>query len=293
MLQKAMILGQTAVLMLNFEEHCYLRSIQDFKVHYLFLKPTVIVMLANSLNVAKYDLSSVEAGMSSGSGASIDICYKALNRLPNFKRIDQAYGMTETSGACALPVMDKSTTVTEHSGVILPNYEMKLVDSKGREVPFGESGELLIRAPAMMLGYLGRSEATASAFADGWYKTGDIARIDENGLVYIVGRLKEMIKSQSLQVSPTELEDVLHSHPGIADAGVIGIPLKDGDEVPFAFIVRKNSNLSKEEINEFVNGKVAEYKRLRGGIKFVDAIPKSDTGKILRNVLKDMYDNGK
>uniref|UniRef100_A0A7E4W4G4 AMP-binding domain-containing protein n=1 Tax=Panagrellus redivivus TaxID=6233 RepID=A0A7E4W4G4_PANRE len=293
MLQKAMLLGQTAVLMQNYEEHCYLRSIQNFKVHFLFLKPTVIVMLANSPNVDKYDLSSVEGGLSSGAPASVDICYKALKRLPNLKRIDQGYGMTETSGACTLPIIDKTNPVTTYSGVISPNYEMKLVDSESREVPFGESGELLLRAPAMMLGYLGRLEATANAFADGWFKTGDIARIDENGLVYIVGRLKEMIKSQSLQVSPTELEDVLHSHPEIADAGVIGIPWNDSDEAPFAFIVRKNNNLSKEEINKFVNGKVAEYKRLRGGIKFVDAIPKSDAGKILRNVLKEMHDNGK
>uniref|UniRef100_A0A7E4VAA0 AMP-binding domain-containing protein n=1 Tax=Panagrellus redivivus TaxID=6233 RepID=A0A7E4VAA0_PANRE len=293
MLQMSLVLGQTVVVMHHFDEEVYLRSIQDYKVHFLFLFPPLIVMFANSPKVDKYDLSSVEAGFSSGAPASVDICYKALNRLPNFKRIDQAFGMTETTGACALPMIDNTRTVTAYSGCLLPNFEVKTVGPDGQEKGPGEPGELLIRSPAVMLGYHGRPEATANAVVDGWYKTGDIARVDEKGHIYIVGRLKELIKSQSLPVSPTELENVLHSHPGIADAGVIGIPLKDGDEAPFAFIVRKNSNLSKEEINEFINGKVAEYKRLRGGIKFVDAIPKSATGKILRNALKDMYENGK
>uniref|UniRef100_A0A7E4VC25 AMP-binding domain-containing protein n=1 Tax=Panagrellus redivivus TaxID=6233 RepID=A0A7E4VC25_PANRE len=288
MLQMSLVLGQTVIVMHHFAEEVYLQSIQEYKVHFLFLLPPVLIMLTNSPSVENYDLSSVEGAMSSGAPASIHICRKALKRLPNTKRIDQGYGMTETSGACTLPIMGNSTVATTHSGVILPNYEMKLVDSDGREVPLGEGGELQLRAPAMMLGYIGRPEATADAFSNGWYKTGDIARIDENGLVYIVGRSKDVIKSQGAQASPTELEDVLLSHPDILDAGVIPVPLEDGDEGFFAFIVRKN-DLSKEDIHKFVNYQVAEFKRLRAGINLVDTIPKSDTGKILRNVLKDMY----
>uniref|UniRef100_A0A7E4VAF2 AMP-binding domain-containing protein n=1 Tax=Panagrellus redivivus TaxID=6233 RepID=A0A7E4VAF2_PANRE len=291
MLQMSLVLGQTVIVMHHFDEEVYLQSIQDYKIHFLFLLPPISIMLANSPNVDKYDLSSVEGALSSGAPASADICYKAINRLPNLKGIYQGYGMTETSGFCAFPVIDKTNSVTAHSGVILPNYEMKLVDSDGVVVPFGEPGELLLRAPAMMLGYLGRPEATASAFADGWYKTGDLARIDDNCYVHIICRLKEVIKTQGWQVAPAELEDILLSHLEIVDAGVIGISWDDGDEVPFAFVVRKNNNLSKDDVHEFVNGKVAEYKRLRGGIKFVDAIPKSVTGKILRKTLADMYKN--
>ena len=140
-----------------------------------------------------------------------------------------------------------------------------------------------------MKGYLNDPKSTQETIKDGWLYSGDIAYYDDLNRFYIVDRLKELIKVKAFQVPPAELEDLLMSHPDVLDVGVIGIPDERSGEIPFAFIVKKNSSLTEDNINKFVNERVVEYKRLAGGIRFVESIPKTASGKILRRNLRDEY----
>lgn len=174
-----------------------------------------------------------------------------------------------------------------------PDTEAKIVrvsDESLQGIGPNESGELLVRGPQVMLGYHNNDEATKDTItSDGWLRTGDIGYYDENQCFYITDRLKELIKVKGFQVPPAELEEILRSHPAIADAAVIGIPDRCSGELPRAYIVAKDSNLKENDIQDFVNERVAEYKRLGGGIEFVQQIPKNATGKILRKDLKEDY----
>lgn len=157
-------------------------------------------------------------------------------------------------------------------------------------LPANESGELWVKGPQNMIGYLDNPKATNEMLIEGWIRTGDIAYYDEDGYFYITDRLKELIKVKGFQVPPAELEEVIRSHPDILDAAVVGIPHQRNGEAPKAFVVkRKESQLTEEEIERFVAGKVVDYKQLTGGVQFLDAIPKNTTGKILRREIKLKY----
>lgn len=152
-------------------------------------------------------------------------------------------------------------------------------------------GELLIRGPNIMLGYFENEEATKNTIRpDGWLRTGDIATYDENGLFYIHDRIKEIIKVNANQVAPAELEAVIRDHPDVVESVVLGVPHPTCGEVPRAFVVRRaGSSVSEEEIKAFVAKQVVRYKQLSGGVTFIDSIPKTLTGKILRREVKRIY----
>ncbi len=173
------------------------------------------------------------------------------------------------------------------AGITVPNTECRIVDPEsGADLPPGGVGELWVRGPQVMLGYLDDAEATARTLRDGWVTTGDLARIEEGGYLYIVDRVKELIKVKGFQVPPAELEALLVGHPDVADAAVIGLPDADCGEVPVAFVVAAAGRVpTAEGLRGFVAGHVATYKQLRE-VRFVEAIPKSASGKILRRVLK-------
>jgi acyl-CoA synthetase (AMP-forming)/AMP-acid ligase II len=164
---------------------------------------------------------------------------------------------------------------------------MRVVDpATGADVSRGETGELLVRGPQVMKGYLNAPEATAAMLdPDGWLHTGDLGTIDEQGYVFIVDRVKELIKYKGLQVAPAELEAVLLTHPSVSDAAVVRFPDEEAGEVPKAFVVPRGP-LTPEEVSAFVAEHVAPYKKVRA-VELVDEIPKSPSGKILRRVLID------
>jgi len=175
-------------------------------------------------------------------------------------------------------------------GVLLPNLRCKVVDVEtGENLGHGQDGEICVKGPTVMKGYLNNPEATAQTIdSDGWLHTGDIGHYDEDEHFYIVDRVKELIKYNGYQVPPAELEALLISHPDIEDAAVIGIPNLEVGELPMAFVVRKaNATLTEKDVEIFVDENVAPYKKLRGGVEFIDEIPKSLSGKILRRELKD------
>jgi acyl-CoA synthetase (AMP-forming)/AMP-acid ligase II len=184
-------------------------------------------------------------------------------------------------------VPDSEEAVPGSVGSTVPNTECKIADvATGTELGRNEDGEIWIRGPQVMRGYLNNDQATRNSIdAEGFFHTGDIGHIDDHDRYFIVDRLKELIKYKGFQVAPAELEALLLSHPNIADVAVIGVQDEEGEEVPKAFVVLKEPQ-DTDEIIEFVATRVAPHKKIRR-IEVVDQIPKSPTGKILRRILRD------
>jgi len=201
--------------------------------------------------------------------------------------LQQGYGLTETSPVATVTSDDPARIKPGSIGAPVANTEIRVVDSEtGRDVAPGTDGEIWIRGPQVMRGYFNRPADTRAALDDdGWFRSGDIGHADADGQFFIVDRLKELIKYKGMQVPPAELEAVLLSHPAVADAAVVPLADTDAGEVPRAFVVRKGA-VTPEELMAYVAGQVAPYKKVRR-LEFVDSIPKSPSGKILRRLLKD------
>jgi acyl-CoA synthetase (AMP-forming)/AMP-acid ligase II len=276
--------GATLVSMPRFELEPCLQAVQDHSVTRFFLVPPIVVLLAKHPAIDRYDLSSVERAFSGAAPLDADTAEAASKRIGC--RISQGYGLTETSPVSHI-VADRETPVPGSVGSTVPNTECKIVDvASGKELGRNEDGEIWIRGPQVMKGYLNNEGATRSSIDDdGFFHTGDIGHIDDHDQYFIVDRLKELIKYKGFQVAPAELEALLLSHPDIADCAVIGVIDADGEEVPKAFVVLKQPR-SAEEIMEFVAARVAPHKKIRR-VEVVDQIPKSPTGKILRRILRD------
>jgi len=205
--------------------------------------------------------------------------------------VKQGYGLSETSPTTHAQDWDKWQTTIGSVGVMLPNMSCKYIDNDGNELPLGETGELWLKGPNIMLGYHNNPEATKNAITeDGYFKTGDIGHQDRDGNVFITERVKELIKYKGFQVPPAELEGKLAAHEKVDDCAVVGIYNEAlASEVPRAYIVPK-PGVSREGLGEelvkYIHERVASHKRLRGGVQFVNAIPKSISGKILRRMLR-------
>ncbi len=275
--------GATVVVMPQFDLETFLKLVQKYKITRAHLVPPIVLALAKQPIVDKYDLSSLKiitCGAAPLGNELTKECEQRLNCV-----IKQAYGLTETSPMTHMNPDEREKIKPGSVGLCMRNTECQIVDIE-TEKPLGlhEQGELWIRGPQVMKGYLNNPEATAKVIdVDGWFHTGDIAYVDEDGYFYIVDRIKELIKYNGYPIAPAELEAVLLSHPAIADAAVIPSPHPSTGEVPKGFVVLK-SVATTEEIMEFVAGLVAPHKRIRR-LEIVDKIPKSASGKILRRLL--------
>src|SRR5436305_208223 len=201
----------------------------------------------------------------------------------------QGYGLTEAGPVTHLnPVHDERLLTLDTGGLPCNDTEQKIVDLETgeRELPVGEVGEIIVRGPQIMLGYWNAPEATAAAIRNGWLYTGDIGRLDAHGYLTITDRKKEMIKYKGFGIAPAEIEALLFEHEGVADCAVIGKPDPEAGEVPKAFVVSRDKTLTAEALLQWARGRLAGYKTLQE-IQFVDAIPKTASGKILRRVLKE------
>ncbi len=280
--------GSTIVTMPRFDLDELLEIVERHGVTWLHIAPPIVLAFATVPGVEERDTSRLKMVISGAAPLDADLARRAESRIG--APIRQGYGMTELS-----PVSHKSRLVRVEEtppgsiGALIPNTEARLVDpATGEDVPEDEEGEIWIRGPQVMRGYLNNDEATAETLVgDGWIRTGDIGRVDENGFFYIVDRLKELIKYKGHQVPPAELEAVLVSHPKVKDAGVIGVPMDDGGEAPKA-CVEAEDGLDADELMAYVAERVAPYKRIRE-VEFVDEIPKSASGKILRRVLRERH----
>jgi len=271
--------GATIVTMPRFDLEQCLKALETHRVTFAYIVPPIFLALARSPLVDNYDLTAVRTLFSGAAPLSVEVSQAAAKRLGS--SITQGYGLTETSPGTHITRVGESAGVGEP----IPNTEAKIIDLvTGSELGANEEGEICVRGPQVMKGYLNRPDATAAMIdADGWLHTGDVGHADARGRFFIVDRVKELIKYKGLQIAPAELEALLLTHPSIADAAVIPIADEECGQVPKAFVVLRGDTTA-EEIRAFVATRVAPYKRLRY-VEVIDAIPKSPSGKILRRVL--------
>ncbi|KAL8685887.1 MAG: hypothetical protein Q9218_007487 [Villophora microphyllina] len=263
-----------------------LRVIQTYKITHLHLAPPVMVLLAKRPETALYDLSSLSNIACGAAPLSRDLQNEVSEKLN--VQIAQGWGMTElTCSGSGFPLgyVDNTGSI----GMLLPNCEGKLLDDNGNEARADEPGELHIRGPNVCLGYWKNPAATTDTISlDGWLKTGDVAMAKDNRF-WIVDRKKELIKVKGFQVAPAELEAVLLNNDNVDDAAVVGVTLH-GEEFPRAYIALKEhakAQTSADDIQKWMESQVAKHKRLSGGIAFVETVPKSPSGKILRKILRE------
>ncbi|CAK8561111.1 unnamed protein product [Lathyrus sativus] len=280
--------GSTIVILSKFEIHHLLSSIERYRVNFLPLVPPILVIMLNNADALKrkYDLSSLHTVLCGGAPLSKEVIEEFIEKYGNVV-IRQGYAMTESSG------VGSSTDCLEESqkygtaGLLACSTEAMIVDTEtGEPLPVNRTGELWLRGPSIMKGYFNNEEATKSTLtSDGWLKTGDICYFDCDGFLFVVDRLKELIKYKGYQVPPAELEALLLTHPAILDAAVIPYPDEATGQYPMAYVVRKDgSHISDGQIMEFVAGQVAPYKKIRK-VAFISSIPKNQSGKVLRKDL--------
>jgi acyl-CoA synthetase (AMP-forming)/AMP-acid ligase II/NAD(P)-dependent dehydrogenase (short-subunit alcohol dehydrogenase family) len=278
----ALYAGATVVVMPRFELETLLRVIQDHRVTRAYLVPPILRALAKEPAVDRFDLTSLQVIASGAAPLDAELARTCAKRLGC--RVKQAYGMTELGGATHL-APDHGRDDPESIGPALPGVECRVIDVRtGDDVGPGQPGELLVRTPGTMQGYLGNPEATAAMIEpDGWVHTGDIVLVDHEGWFRTVDRIKELIKYKGHQVAPAELEAVLLGHPAVAGAAVIASPDEQAGDVPKAFVVLR-SPASADELLRYVADRVAPYKKVRL-LEFIDTIPTSPSGKVLRRLL--------
>jgi acyl-CoA synthetase (AMP-forming)/AMP-acid ligase II len=282
--------GATIVSMPRFDFGEFLTALQKYRVTIAPLVPPIVLGMVKNPAVDQLDLSSIRLVFSGAAPLGEDIARQlaAKLRCP----VVQGYGMTEASPVTHLSPTLNAPAKPGSIGLVVPNTEVRLVAvGTAADVARGQEGELWIRGPQIMKGYLNQPEETAAAIdAEGWYHTGDVGYVDDEGWFYIVDRTKELIKYKGMQVAPAELEALLLTHPAVMDAAVIRKADEEAGEVPKAFVVLKPDEASRattaQALMAFVAERVAPHKRVRH-LEFVDQIPKSASGKILRRVLID------
>ncbi|PNP76101.1 hypothetical protein FNYG_10659 [Fusarium nygamai] len=291
--------GDEIIVMPRFEFELFLAAVSRFKIQQLPIVPPIVIQMLDRRELCrKYDLSSVRFVYTGAAPLGKETVDDLLSLYPTW-RLGQGYGMTET--ATVFIQSSEHDTQVGTTGSLLPAAKARIVDPDGKEITeYQKPGELLIQSPTVSLGYFNNPKATAETFfedADGrWIRTGDevLVRMSESGNEHfvVVDRVKELIKVKGHQVAPAELESHLLTHPAVSDCAVIQIPDARAGEVPKAFVVKANhADQSDEElardIQRYVEEHKAKYKWLKGGVEFIDAIPKSPTGKILRRKLRD------
>ncbi|XP_017783015.1 PREDICTED: 4-coumarate--CoA ligase 1-like [Nicrophorus vespilloides] len=276
------------VILQKFQPNQYCEIIEEYNVTTLHIVPSIGVFLAKHPIVENYDFSSVKDILCGAAPLGAEV-QSVLEQRFNCK-MRQMYGLTETCGVITLVPMGEESKIGG-AGKPLPWLDIKIIDIDTKEeMAQGGIGEVCVKTAQNIKGYLNKEEETKSMYLeDGFLCTGDIGYLDDDGELFIVDRLKELIKYKGFQVSPSELEDILNSHEYIVDSAVIGIPDERAGELPMAFVVkRENVDLSEEAVKEFVAHHVSLHKQLHGGVKFIGEIPKGPTGKILWKELREL-----
>ncbi|KAI9369551.1 hypothetical protein BJX61DRAFT_137066 [Aspergillus egyptiacus] len=297
------IRNSTVYMLPSFTMESMLQTIVEYRITEVLSVPPIIIRLLQDPVVAKYDLSHVKRFSSGAAPISVEVLQKLKDRFP-WTGFKQGYGMTESCSCITAHPPDKqSYEYAQRGGMIVANTEVKVIDTAtGKELGYGEEGEILARGPQIVMGYLGNEKATKETFdEDGWLHTGDVGYMDREGFIVITDRIKEMIKVKGIAVSPAEIEDLLLGHPAVEDAGVTSVPDEYAGEKPKAYVVLKPAFRGRLETSEGVQAmgrELIEYvkaKKVRHKwiieVEFMQEIPKSASGKILRRVLRDREKN--
>lgn len=284
----SLAMGQTTVVIPEFNPQMFLDLIKKYKISLTYVVPPIVLFLNKNPMAAEADLSSLKRIICAAAPLPVEMIKELHTKRP-YCVIGQGYGMTETSPAISVNPIPTCYSKPASSGLPLPNTLIKIHDGNtGSTCEAGMTGEVCVKGPQIMRGYLNNKKATDEMIdPEGWLHTGDMGYVDEQGYLYIVDRIKELIKYKGLQVPPAELEAILCSHDAVADAAVIGLPDPEAGELPKAYVsLKPGSSATPEELEKFVSSKVVSYKRLRGGVSFLRQIPRSPGGKILRRDLK-------
>jgi fatty-acyl-CoA synthase len=273
-----------------FEPLSVLQTVQDERCTGLHGVPTMFIAELDHPRFAEFDLSTLRTGIMAGSPCPIEVMKRVLRDM-HMAEVTIAYGMTETSPVSCqsdadTPLEKRVSTV----GRVQPHLEVKIIDATtGVTADIGETGELCTRGYSVMHGYWGDEEKTREAIdADGWMHTGDLATMDAEGYVNIVGRIKDMVIRGGENVYPREIEEFLYRHPAIQDVQVVGVPdIKYGEELCAWIILRPGAQLDEAAVRAFCQGQIAHYKVPRY-IRFVDAFPMTVTGKIQKFKMREM-----
>ncbi|XP_017084152.1 4-coumarate--CoA ligase 1 [Drosophila eugracilis] len=279
--------GARLVFLPKFEEHLFLSAIEKYRVMMAFMVPPLMVFLAKHPIVDKYDLSSLMVLLCGAAPLSRETEDQIKERI-GVPFIRQGYGLSEST--LSVLVQNDEFCKPGSVGVLKVGIYAKVIDpDTGKLLGANERGELCFKGDGIMKGYIGDTKSTQTAIKDGWLYTGDIGYYDDDFEFFIVDRIKELIKYKGFQVPPAEIEALLLTNDKIKDAAVIGKPDEEAGELPLAFVVKQaNVQLTENDVIQFVNDNASPAKRLRGGVIFLDDIPKNPSGKILRRVLRDM-----
>ena len=294
--------GRTLVLMRQFEVKEWLETVQRERATRAMVVPTMLKRIIDDPDFNNYDLTSLKVITYGAAPMPFEVIKKAIEVMP-WVRFINAFGQTETASTiAALGPEDhmiegteeeqekKLKRLTSSIGRPLPDVEVKTVDEDGHMIPAGEVGEIVVRGPRVMTGYWGDEEKTSQVISpDGWLRTGDMGWMDEEGYIYLAGRGDDMIIRGGENISPEEVEDVLHSYPKVEESAVIGIPDPEWGQEPWAIVVLKEGEqATPEEIIEFCRTRLAGFKRPRSVI-FVDSLPRNQMGKVLKKELREKY----
>lgn len=259
-------------------------KIYEEKINFFIGVPAMYYMFLTLPNESKYDLSSLEICITSGGHMPLEVRKKFEARYQTLTI--QAYGQTESSPVITVDTLSRERRF-DSVGYPLPHLEVGIVDENNQFLPQGEPGEIVVRGHCVMKGYWNNPEQTAATVIDGWLHTGDIGKMDKDGYIYLLDRKKDLIIVGGYNVYPVELENVLHTHSAVFEAAVIGVPDDRLGEVPKAFIVLKEgTTLSAKEIKQYCLDRLAKYKAIKE-VEFIQEIPKTPTGKIMRRKLKE------
>jgi long-chain acyl-CoA synthetase len=278
-LESSVNVGACLTLLPRFDAGKALEMVERDGVTTFLGVPTMYAAILHHEGGEAFDTSSLDLCVSGGAAMPVEIL-RAFEEKFECK-ILEGYGLSETCGIASFNRPDRERKAGS-IGIPVPGVDMKVVDDDGNEVAQGEVGEILIRGPVVMKGYWNRPDATADTLTDGWLRTGDMARVDEDGYFFIVDRKKELIIRGGFNIYPRELEEVLYEHPAVREAAVVGLPHDSlGEEVGAAVALKPGEQVEPDEIRAYMKERVAAYKYPRV-VWFVDDLPKGPTGKILK-----------
>jgi long-chain acyl-CoA synthetase len=281
-------LGCRFVLHRQFDAHAYLKAVADEKVTHVMLVPSQIVALLDSPDFNETKQPSLEMIGSVGAPLHLEHKQELARRFPN--RLYELYGLTE--GFVTILDRDDAPRKTGSVGVPPAFFEIRILDEEGRDAPKGEVGEIAGRGPIMMPGYYKRPDLTSLAIVDGWLRTGDMGRLDDDGFLYLVDRKKDLIISGGANVFPRDIEEVIVRHPAVKEAAVFGVPdPKWGEAAIAAVVLRDGAGVSAEDLRDWINQNVeAKFQRVREVISLTE-FPRNAAGKTLKREIRDQFSN--